>query len=172
MDKERYIQIINENRGIIYKICFTYCSNPEDQKDLQQEILIRLWNGLDRFDSRAKLSTWIYRVALNTAISYYRIDRKRSRHTSLDSAVIVCSELPEENWEYLEDLERLYFFIEELKELDKALILLYLDDIKYSEIAGILGITETNVATKINRIKEKLRKKFGKISKIDEHGTG
>ena len=159
MDKEQYITIINQHRSLIYKVCHSFCPDPDNRKDLEQEILIKIWNGLKKFDGRVKLSTWIYRIALNTAISFYRSDKKQSRRFSAELAFCL-QDTSDEDMEYRHNVELLYSFIDELKELDKAVILLYLDNIKYAEISSILGITETNVATKINRIKKQLKEKF------------
>ena len=160
LNKEEYIQLIGQHRNLIYKVCLSFCRDPEDRKDLEQEILIRIWNGIGKFDGQVKPSTWIYKVALNTAISFYRTERKRGSRTPMQEAVFSLPDASEADAEIRRNVDRLYRFIGELKELDRALILLYLDDLKYSEMANIIGITETNVATKINRIKEKLRKKF------------
>ena len=160
MEKDQFISVIKENQNLIYKICYSYCSNAENRKDLQQEILIQLWNSFPKFDGRVKLSTWIYRIALNTAISFYRDDSKHhDRKVSLDDSIISLSNfehVPEQD----ENITLLYQFIENLNEMDKALILLYLDDNKYLDMAEILGISETNVATKICRIKKTLKEQF------------
>ncbi len=159
MDKEQYIRIIDENRGLLYKVCVSFCHDPDDRKDLEQEILIKIWNGLKKFDGQAKISTWIYRVALNTAISFYRSEKKRGHKAPVEAALNL-HDFPETK---NADVELLYSFIGELNELDKALMLLYLDDIRYAEIGAILGITPTNVATKIGRIKKQLKEKYDGI---------
>ncbi len=159
LDKEQYIGIIDGHRSLIYKVCRSFCSDPDDRKDLEQEILVKLWNGLKKFDGQSKLSTWIYRIALNTAISFYRSEKKRGRRVPVEAA-FTLSDAADRDMEYRQNVERLYRFIGELKEMDKALILLYLDDIKYAEISTILGITETHVGTKISRIKKQLKDKF------------
>ena len=160
MEKEQFISVIKDNKNLIYKICYSYCSNAESRKDLQQEILIQLWNSFSKFDGRVKLSTWIYRIALNTAISFYRNDcKQRNKKVSIDASIISLSDfeyVPDQD----ENIAMLYKFIENLNEMDKALILLYLDDNKYKDIAEILGISETNVATKISRIKKILKEQF------------
>ena len=160
MEKEKFISVIKDNQNLIYKICYSYCSNAENRKDLQQEILIQLWNSFSKFDGRVKLSTWIYRIALNTAISFYRNDGKHSdKKVSIDASIISLSDfeyVPEQD----ENITMLYQFIEKLNEMDKALILLYLDDNKQKDIAEVLGISETNVATKISRIKKFLKEQF------------
>ena len=160
MEKDKFISVIKDNQNLIYKICYSYCSNAESRKDLQQEILIQLWNSFSKFDVRVKLSTWIYRIALNTAITFYRNDSKHNdKKVSIDASIISLSD-----FEYVPDQEEniamLYKFIENLNEMDKALILLYLDDNKYKDIAEILGISETNVATKISMIKKILKEQF------------
>lgn len=163
MEKEKFISVIKENQKLIYKICYSYCSNQEDRKDLQQEILLQLWSSFSKFDGRVKISTWIYRIALNTAISFYRKDSKYSKkRDSINESIISISSLELET-EKAENISVLFHFIEQLNELDKALILLYLDDNKYYEIADILGISETNVATKISRIKKRLKTQFRNI---------
>ena len=160
MEKEKFISVIKDNQNLIYKICYSYCSNAENRKDLQQEILIQLWNSFSKFDGRVKLSTWIYRIALNTAISFYRNDSKHSdKKVSIDASIISLSDfeyVPEDD----ENIALLYQFIENLNKMDKALILLCLDDNKYPDMAEILGISETNVATKISRIKKILKEQF------------
>ena len=162
MNKEQFISIVRENQNLIYKTCFSYCQNTESRKDLQQEILIQLWKSFEIYDGRVKISTWIYRVALNTAISFYRRESKvKKKVTTLNDEIIHLPDNYENSQQ--ENISMLYRFIDEMNELDRALILLYLDDYKYQEIADILGITETNVATKISRIKKKLKEKFNNI---------
>ncbi len=160
MEKDKFIAVIKDNQNLIFKICYSYCSDSENRKDLQQEVLMNLWNSFSKFDGRVKISTWIYRIALNTAISYYRNDSKhKNKKVSIDQSVISLSnseDAPEQD----EKIVMLYQFIENLNEMDKALILLYLDDNKYAVIAEILGISETNVATKIYRIKKILKEQI------------
>ncbi len=160
MEKEAFISTIKDHQKLIFKICFSYCSNPENRKDLQQEILIQLWSSLSKFDGRVKISTWIYKVALNTAIFYYRNDFKHNgKKVPIDASIISLSNA-EPDLELDENIVRLYHFIGRLNEMDKALILLYLDDNKHKDIAEILGLSETNVATKISRIKKILKEQF------------
>lgn len=160
MEKETFISVIKEHQNLIYKICFTYCSDAEDRRDLQQEILIQLWNSLSKYDGRVKMSTWLYRVALNAAITFYRSGRKyKSNKQVLDESIISLPDM-NENVELNEQIAMLYQIIEQMNSLEKALILLYLDGNKYKDIAEIMGITETNVATKISRIKQQIKEKF------------
>ena len=160
MEKDKFISVIKDNKNLIFKICYSYCSNSEDRKDLQQEILIQLWNSFTKFDGRVKISTWIYRIALNTAISFYRNDCKHKEKTVRIDASIISLSIFESDSEQDEKVALLYKFIERLNEMDKALILLYIDDNKYNDIAEILGISVTNVATKISRVKKNLKEQF------------
>ena len=161
MEKKEFIELISANKNLIYKVCNSYCFNYEDRKDLEQEILLQIWKSLKNFDGRVKITTWIYKIALNTAISFYRKDIKKIDKAKNDINNLIIS-LPndEYNSEIDEKIGILYKLIEQLSKLDKALILLYLDSYKYKEIAEILGITETNVATKLNRIKKSLKEQI------------
>lgn len=150
--------LIDEHKGIIYKIANSYCRNAEDRKDLIQEIIVQLWKSHDRYDDRFKLSTWIYRIAFNVAISAYRREKKRTERVSPLEEIIIEpaaeSESPDPK------IATLHRIIDQLDELNRALMILYLDDNSYRDIAGILGLTETNVATKINRLKLKIKEQF------------
>lgn len=153
--QERFQTLVDEHRKIVYKICAAYCRNVGDREDLAQEIVIALWRALDSFDGRVLFSTWMYRVALNVAISFYRRDERRTRPlAAIDDTVIAIRE-PDEREP--EDVLLLYQFIEGLDELNKALVLLYLDGHSYREISDVLGITETNVATKLSRLKTSMK---------------
>ncbi len=167
MEKDKFISVIKDNQKLIFKICYSYCSNPENRRDLQQEILMQLWNSFSKFDGRVKISTWIYRIALNTAISYYRNDSKhKDKNVTIDASIISLSNFEYDSSEQDEKIAMLYKFIDGLNEMDKALILLYLDDNKQKEIADILGISETNVATKISRIKKVLKNNLVTIKNL------
>lgn len=163
-NKEVFLQLLESNKGIIFKVCNMYCSDPEDQKDLVQEVIIQLWNSHEKFDGRSKLSTWIYRVALNVAISSYRKTKTKSKHIAAFEVdfLEIAEETPQENDE---DLKLLKHFIDQLDELNKALIILYLDENNYEEIAAILNISPSNVGTKINRIKKRLKEQFETLEK-------
>ena len=143
-----------------------YCSNKEDRKDLEQEILIQLWNSFDNYNSKYKYSTWMYRIALNVAISFYRKETKRFAKNDLynEASIFKIEEDANDKETVLNyHLKILQDFIQNLNELNKALMLLYLEEKSYEEIAQVLGITKTNVATKISRIKIKLKKEFKKL---------
>jgi len=157
---ENFLQLIQQNSGIIYKICNAYCRNKNDREDLAQEIVYQLFKAGKNFDAAFKFTTWMYRVALNTAISFYRKENKAASTISLDEEGIEVEDRTEAVYTTDENIKLLQQYINELKELDKALMILYLEAKSYSEIAEITGITETNVATKISRIKERLKQKF------------
>jgi RNA polymerase sigma factor (sigma-70 family) len=159
-DKRKFVQLIQENKGIIYKICNSYCGNKEDRDDLAQEIVYNLWKSFHSFNPNLKFSTWMYRVALNVAISCYEKENKTRLHVSLPQSLMQLEESEVTNTEAESNINLLLKFIGELKEIDKSIMLLYLDDKSYKEIAEITGITESNVATKINRIKDKLKSKL------------
>lgn len=159
-DQKLFIRLIRENKRIIYKICNSYCAIKDDRDDLAQEIIYHLWKSFHSFNPDFKYSTWMYRIALNVAISFYRQEKKFKDHDSISEGLIVFEENPDAKTEEENNLRLLQKFINDLKEIDKAIILLYLDDNSHKEIAEITGFTETNVATKINRIKEKLRSNF------------
>ena len=161
MTKEKdFTRLIKEHKRIIYKICNSYCSDKDDRDDLAQEIIYNLWKSFNNFNEAFKFSTWMYRIALNTAISFYRREKKFKNHDPILEGLIVFEQAQEDKTEVEKNLQLLKGFINELKEVDKAIILLYLDDKSHREISEITGFTETNVATKINRIKDKLRANF------------
>lgn len=152
--------IVENHKGIIYKVANSYCKEDDDRKDLVQEIIIQLWKSFHRFNNSVKLSTWIYRVALNVAISFYRKDLKR-KNTSTELSESLIAIIPENEPEETErQITQLQQFIAELKDMDRALMILYLEDRSQKEIGEIIGISETNVSTKVARIKEKLKTKF------------
>lgn len=162
-EQEKLLQKINDNQKIIFKICNSYCSNKNDREDLVQEIIYQLLKSFHSFNEQYKFSTWMYRVSLNVAISFYR----KSKTTSMISFVESPADREDYNHHSM-DLENnisiLQHFINELKELDKALMILYLESKSYKEISEILGITETNVATKVSRIKNNLKQKFSELN--------
>lgn len=147
--------MLEEHRGILFKVCNSYCRNRDDREDLAQEIAVQVWRAFAGYDDRYRFSTWMYRIALNVAISFYRRETTRSRHVlSDDERLLEAVDATESEPEEIRILQRL---IEELEPLNKALVLLYLDGNSYREIADVLGITETNVATKLNRLKTRLK---------------
>lgn len=155
-----FLTIVNTHKGIVYKVARLYCNDSEVRKDLIQEIIIQLWKSFDQYNEKYKQSTWIYRIALNVAISSYRKEVRRKEISNSWSVDLLSFEDSGQSSEIETEIGVLYQFISALKELDKALMLLYLDEKSYKEISEILGITETNVATKIGRIKNLLKQKF------------
>lgn len=149
-----FLKIVNENQGIIYKVCKMYRNSFEDQEDLFQEIVLQLWKAYPKFQNKSKVSTWMYRIALNTAIATFRknkIDLEYKDEIPKEFDAIV-NEHPSENE------EKMFDAIRQLKKSDRALIALHLEDYSHKEIADIIGITENYVGVKISRIKEKLKR--------------
>jgi RNA polymerase sigma factor (sigma-70 family) len=159
-DKNQLFQeLIEQHKGILYKVARTYCQNEDDRQDLIQEIMIQLWRSFHKYNNEFKITTWMYRISINVAISYYRKNEvRKNNNASLNDEVAEIKE--DEKAETEEHLALLDQFINELKELDKALILLYLEEKSHNEIAEILGISAANVGTKVGRIKDKLKQRF------------
>lgn len=164
--QEEFIKHINDCTGIIYKICNLYTSSATDKEDLFQEIVIQLWKAYPKFRGDSKFSTWLYRVALNTAISDLR---KQKRTVDLSFPEFIPMDLADKNAESdkEEKLKQLYAAIALLNEIDRAVVMLYLDDTSYDEMESILGINQGTLRVKMNRIKEKLRQ----LTKIEVYGT-
>lgn len=157
---ELFISVLQSHKGILYKIARAYCRNTNDREDLVQEIIIQLWKAFDKYNPVYKYSTWIYRIALNVAISFYRKENTRQKMSgSLNENMIVFAEEEEKET----DFGILQQMIKELNDLDKALMLLYLEEKSHREIAQIIGISESNVSTKINRIKNNFKQKFTQL---------
>jgi RNA polymerase sigma factor (sigma-70 family) len=158
--QERFQVLVDQHKRILYKICNSYCRNREDRDDLAQEIIIHLWRSFGKFDEHYRFSTWMYRIALNVAISFYRRENTRTRHVISDEAHLLTAIDNTETQP--EEIRLLYQFIGELDPLNKALVLLYLEGNSYQEIADVLGISPTNAATKIGRLKEKMKREFSR----------
>ena len=156
--RAQFEMLLDENRRIVYTICNSYCANPNDRDDLAQEIIAEVWRSFGSFDGRGRFSTWLYRVALNVAISFYRRERRRDDRVVLaEQSAFEISEPVEHESDRLIELRQ---FIASLDPFNKALMLLYLDGYAHNDIASVLGITETNVGTKIGRIKDRIRQHF------------
>ena len=163
ISSEKFLSIVEAHKGIIYKIANAYCADSEDRNDLVQEIIIQLWRSLHRYNDQYKYSTWIYRISLNTAISFFRNQSKHKRMVSdLPAGILYETPLPGPDPEQ-SNLDLLQQFIAVLREFDKALMLLYLEEKSQKEIATIMGISETNVATRIGRIKQQLKQNFATV---------
>ncbi len=163
--EDDFLKIAEDYQGIIYKVCKMYRDSREDQEDLYQEIVLQLWKAFPKFRKESKVSTWMYRIALNTAIAIFRKNKialefkenipkdDQSNNTHIQS----------------ENEERLFEAIRTLKKVDRAVIALYLEDYPHKEIAEITGITENYVGVKISRIKEKLKKILSTRAIISEN---
>lgn len=149
-------QVLTEHRQLICKICYNYATDTDLFNDLYQETLANIWQGLQNYRGDAKLSTWLYRVCLNSCITYYRRHRSHEgENVSLDSIL----HLPDEDGTRLANLREMYRLISTLEPMEKALILMWLDQLPYEEIAQVSGLTRNTVATRLRRIKEKLVKR-------------
>jgi RNA polymerase sigma-70 factor (ECF subfamily) len=155
LEKE-FTQIITENQGIIHKVCSVYCDLEEDRRDLFQEILAQLWKSYPSFRNESKFSTWMYRVALNTAITSFKKDKRQPDKSGISYESL---QLAEEIYDSVEEeqIKILNKAISQLSGIEKSIILLFLEDKKYEEIAEITGITQNYVRVKMNRIKKKLK---------------
>lgn len=154
-DKQQFASIIIEHKALIYKVSRVYVDDFEDQKDLYQEIVYQLWKSFGNFKGTSKISTWMYRVAMNTAIAFLNKSKKsRSVFSTIDFPDIAT----ENNTEIEEQTQQLYQAIQKLSIIERGIILLYLENKSYKEIAEITGYSESNIGTRMSRIKQKLKK--------------
>ena len=166
MTQAEFVQLIREHNGLIQKVCNLYAATRQDRQDLYQEIVVQLWRAIPKFRGESKLTTWMYRVALNTAISDYRKQQRTVATTKLD---FINKEVADynSNSDTEEKLNLLYEAIKQLSEIEKAIVILYLEDKPYEEMEDILGINQNNLRVKMSRIKEKLRQ----LTKAETYGT-
>lgn len=162
MDEAELAALIRRHAGLLYKVAYAYCRSPIDREDLLQEISLQLWRGHARFDASQRESTWIYRVALNVAISFYRRERRHRERTRAleDEAEALLLVSPAEP---SEELAVLFRCIEELTPLERSLALLYLEGLDHAAMSEVLGISASNVGTKLGRIKERLRASYQRL---------
>lgn len=159
---EQFLDRLDRHRGIVLKVAHTYCRHPEDRRDLVQEISAQLWRSFPGWDRARPFSTWMYRIALNVAISHLRAAGEHERRSiPLDDTDREPVHDDEALRESDDGIRALYRCIARLDPLDRALLLLYLDETSHREMAEILGISETNVATKIGRLKTRIRNDIG-----------
>lgn len=151
--KDRFLKLMDEHQGVVHHISTLYANNKEERDDISQEIILQLWRSFNSFQKQSKFSTWLYRVALNTAITYLR-KSKKIHWTTLDKAENFAIE-SHDNLD--EDIRYLYQAISRLSKIDRAIMMLYLDEKSYEEMAKILGISSVNVGVRINRIKKRLK---------------
>jgi len=152
MERE-FLNIVEANQGIIFKVCKLYRNGKEDQEDLFQEIVLQLWRAFPKFRKESKVSTWMYRIALNTAIAMFRKHKIEIEFNEYTPKEIYSNQESEQS----ENEERLFDAIRTLNQTERAIIALFLEGFNYKEIGEITGITENYVGVKINRIKEKLK---------------
>lgn len=151
----QFLTLIRQYERVIYKVCYLYTTKHASLGDLYQEVVLNLWKAYPKFRQECKVSTWIYRIALNTCISFIRKEKNIPDIVALTQEADWMTE-EEDGWK--EMIRQLHRMIDRLGQLDKSIILLYLEEKNYEEIAEITGLTVTNVATKISRIKDKLKK--------------
>ena len=156
MEKE-FLQIIKKNQGIIHKVCNIYCDDQDDRNDLFQEIVAQLWKSFPSFREESKFTTWMYRVALNTAITTFKKTKRRPDQNRLTYENF---QVKDENYdtETEDEIKNLHRAVAQLTGVEKSIVLLFLENKKYEEIAEITGITQNYVRVKMNRIKKKLKK--------------
>jgi len=168
--EERFLTLVGEHAGILHKIAGAYSRNAEDRRDLLQDMHVQLWRAFPRYDAERKFSTWMYRIALNVAISNLRRTGSRERLTrpleesGPDSKggvdlIDARTELPESD----DRVGALHRFIEKLDPLNRAILILYLEEQSHREIADVVGISESNVGTKIHRLKQRIREELAEI---------
>lgn len=153
--EEQFIRLVEEHKRTIYKVCYMFSKEPYEIEELFQEILIRLWLGLDSFDGRSETRTWVYRVALNVAINRQKVLSRRVKTVPL----ILQVEPMAPDDERKQQIDELYRLISQLDVMDKAIVMLWLEELSYVDIAAIVGISPTNVGTRLLRIKNKLVEK-------------
>lgn len=154
--EHKFVTELQDNQNIVHKVCTLYTNDRDSHNDLFQEITIQLWKAYPKFRGDAKFSTWMYRVALNTAITLYRKNKRRIDTSDYESIIFKIKADEYDETEELQ-LKLMYKAVKQLNDVDKALVFLYLEDKNYTEISETLGITEVNARVKMNRIKTKLR---------------
>ncbi|MDB5142697.1 MAG: polymerase subunit sigma-70 [Mucilaginibacter sp.] len=152
--KTEFIEIIQKNAGLIYKVTKVYTNSKEDEQDLYQDIVYQLWKSFGSFRNDAKISTWMYRIALNTAIAHLNKEKRKGDHVLIDKILLNKADITDTL--ATERSEILFAQIKKLNEIEKGIILLYLEGKTYDEIAIITGFTATNVGTRLGRIKQKI----------------
>ncbi|MFT3749328.1 MAG: sigma-70 family RNA polymerase sigma factor [Agriterribacter sp.] len=154
--QQQFLEILRQNGGILHKVCRMYGNTEEDRQDLFQEMIAQLWKAYPGFRQEAKISTWIYRIALNTAIAGYRKQQRQVFTIAMNADMSIMNDA--DDLIKAERLKLMYSAIARLTDVEKALVMLYIEDKTYEEMEDILGMTQGNLRVKMNRIKEKLRK--------------
>ena len=158
--EKQFEELVKQYKRTIYSVCYMFSRNKEEINDLFQEILVRLWLGFDQFEQRSSVNTWVYRIALNTAINSDKRAKRRPQTVPLSTDIDPYD--PQDS--SFEQVRQLYALINQLDVMDRGLVLLWLEGIGYDEIAAIMGITVANVGIKLHRIKEKLVQKSKSVT--------
>jgi RNA polymerase sigma-70 factor, ECF subfamily len=172
MNKEaQFKSAVEANKDRIYRICCCYVRDGAERSDVFQEVLIHIWEGLDRFEEKSLLSTWIYRITVNTCLGHVRMQTRRRKifdeRTNIDEAILPDDTSTEAAEETERDINRMYESINQLLPIEKTLVSLYLEDLSTTEMADIVGISEANVRVKVHRIKKRLKE----MMERDGHGS-
>lgn len=150
---DRFTAMLCEYDALIYKVCYMYAEDGDHLQDLRQEVAANLWSGFDSYSGKSKISTWIYRVALNTCITYFRRHGKHSANSRLDDSAYAIAADDDER---AERLRYMYSLIGRLGKIDKAIVMLWLDEHSYDEISSVVGMSRANVASRLHRIRQRL----------------
>jgi len=153
-DKNQFVTIIKEHQGLIYKVTRLYTNSKEDAEDLYQDIVYQLWKSLDTFRNESKISTWIYRIALNASITHLKKEKRKGNYFAVTEDLLNKEDSKDSVQE--ERFDILYTHLKKLNEVEKGIIFLYLEGKSYDEIAAITGFTASNVGTRLSRIKQKI----------------
>lgn len=156
-NQEQFVQFINDNEGILFKVSTLFTNSDADVQDLRQEMIYQLWRSFDSFKGNSKRSTWMYRVALNTAMVYLK-KKKRVVTSGIEIDERLLQRIDFADNEEEEQIRKLYDTIKSLSDIERGIIMLYLEGKSHEEIAEIIGFSTTNVGTRIGRIKKKLKK--------------
>lgn len=156
-DEKKFINLIKEHQGLIHKVCIMYESDRDIRNDLFQEIVLQLWKSFPGFRGESKITTWMYRIALNTAISGYRKETRKVKTEDLHEVHFNISEQYGGD-DAEENVQKLQYAMRQLSDIERAMVMMALEEIPYDEIAETIGITQNNVRVRMNRIREKLRK--------------
>lgn len=161
--EQKFIKFLEDYKHLIWKVAGIYCADVENRKDLIQEIILQLWKAFPKYNSQFALSTWTYRIALNVSISYVRktTSRKKAIQNYESNLQLIRIEASDKD----DQIKRLHDAIHFLKPIDKAIISLHLEGCKNQEVAVVLGITPSNVSTRLNRIKQQLKNRFKQAQK-------
>ena len=151
-----FTETVKSHDAMIRRICLGYAANPQDLEDLYQDVLVNIWRGLRSFRSESSIRTWVYRIALNTCVSTLRARSNRPSQSSLEDVILVADDSVEKR----ESIKDLYECIATLNPIDKAIMMMWLDEYSYDEIAETIGLKRNNIAIRLHRAKEKLKEKF------------